>query len=180
MTAGLPVPRVVAGDAEVLEERARSLAAGAGGAGAGEAAGLVRLVAFRLAGRPCAVDAAGVGRAVSLASPIAIPIAAGGERPVAFVEERPVPVADLAGAAAGRARPAAALAGAPALVVETPDGPVAVAVEGPLELAEDRVVAAAAPGAPEDVPRVAGRLAGGAALVDGPWLAAWAAQAVRP
>jgi chemotaxis signal transduction protein len=178
VTDRLPLPRVVPGDAEVLERRARALAAGEAGEDSG--AGLLRLVAFRLGGRPCAVDSAVVARAVVLASPMAIPVADGSERPVAFVEERPLPVADLAGAAAGGTRAAAALSGAPALVLETADGMVAVAVEGPLELAEDRLAAAAAPGATGEVPRVAGRLAGGAALVDAPWLSAWAAKAVRP
>lgn len=178
MTEPLPIPRVVLADAEVLELRARALAAGE--AAAEEAAGLLRLVAFRLGGRACAVDGAVVARAVVLASPMAIPLADGSERPVAFVEERPLPVADLAGAAAGGTRGAAALSGAPALVVETADGAVAVAVEGPLELAEDRLAAAVAPGTGGEVPRVAGRLAGGAALVDAVWLSAWAARAVRP
>jgi len=178
VTARLPVPRIVQGDAEVLERRARELASGSAARGE-DAVGLVRLVAFRLRGQRCAVDSAVVARAVVLAAPHAIPNADGSERPVAFVEERPVPVADLAGVVAGGTRAAAALAGAPALLVETADGPVAVAVEGPLELAEDRIGAAAAPGA-EEVPRLAGRLAGGADLVDAPWLAAWAAKVVRP
>lgn len=179
MSAPLPVPRVVPGDADALERRARALAAGAEGAADG-AAGAVRLVAFRLGGRPCAVDGGVVARAVVLQAPMAIPLADGSERPVAFVEERPLPVADLAGATAGGARAVAALAGVPALVVETADGPVAVVVEGPLELAEDRLAAAALPGSAGEVPRVAGRLAGGAVLLDAPWLCAWAAQAVRP
>jgi hypothetical protein len=179
VTDRLPVPRVVPGDAEVLERRARALAAGDEG-GAGEAAGLLRLVAFRLAGRPCAVDSAVVARAVVLASPMAVPVTDGSERPVAFVDERPMPVADLAGAAAGRTRAAPALSGAPALVLETADGTIAVAVEGPLELAEDRLAASAAAGAAGEVPRVTGRLSGGAALLDGAWLSAWAAKAVRP
>lgn len=179
MTARLPAPRIVAGDEAVLERRARELARPAD-SGDGEAARLVGLVAFRLRGRACAVDSAAVVRAVVLASPLAIPVADGSERPVAFVEERPLPVADLAGAVCGRPRPASALSGAPALVLDTPDGPVAVAVEGPLELAEDRLAASAAEGGGDEVPRVAGRLAGGADLVDAPWLAAWAVKAVRP
>jgi hypothetical protein len=179
VTERIPVPRILTGDTEALERRARELAS-ARGAEADGAAGALRLVAFRLRGRACAVDGAVVARAVALAAPMAVPVADGSERPVAFVEERPVAVADLAGAAAGEARPAAALAGAPALVVETADGPVAVAVEGPLELAEDRLAGAAAPGAAGEIPRLAGRLAGGAALVDAAWLAAWAAKAVRP
>jgi hypothetical protein len=178
VTDRLPVPRIVPGDADVLERRARELAAG-GSSAEGEAAGLVRVVAFRLRGRPCAVDGGVVARAVVLTAPMAIPMADGTERPVAFVEERPVPVADLSAAAGGRTRSAASLAGTPALVVDTDEGPVAVAVEGPLELGEDRLAAGAAPGG-DEVPRLAGRLAGGADLVDASWLAAWAAKAVRP
>jgi len=179
VTESLPVPRIVPGDADVLERRARELASGVSG-DEGAAAGALHLVAFRLGGRACAVDSAIVARAVVLAGPISIPLADGTERPVAFVEERPIPVADLAGSAAGAPRPAAELAGAPALVVETPDGPVAVAVEGPLELAEDRLAATAAPEGAGDGPRLAGRLAGGAALLDASWLVGWAGKVVRP
>ncbi len=178
MTRAPPVPRIVVGDEEILARRARALASGRDGEG--DAAAATRLVAFRLRGRACAVASGVVARAIVLAAPGAVPVADGAERAVAFVEERPVPVADLAGATAGRARAAPSLSGAPALVVETAEGPVAVAVEGPLELAEDRLAAAAAPGAAEEVPRLAGRLAGGAVLVDAAWLAQWAAEAVRP
>jgi hypothetical protein len=175
----LPVPRVVPGDAQVLERRARALASGRE---VDEAlADLVALVSFRLRGRPCAVESAVVDRAVVLAAPFAVPLADGSERAVAFVEERPLPVVDLAGTSAGSPRPAAELAGAPALVVGTPEGPVAVAVEGPVELAEDAISAGAVQGAAggEDL-RLAGRLAGGAALVDAAWLVAWAGKAARP
>lgn len=180
MTEALPVPHVVVadGDADALERRARALATG--GAEQDGGARRARLVSFRLRGRPCAVDAGPVVRAVALGAPIAVPLADGSERAVAFVDERPVPVADLSGAASGGARAAAALSGAPALLLDTADGPVAVAVEGPLELAEDSLAATAAPGAEDAVPRLAGRLAGGADLVDPGWLAAWAAKAVRP
>jgi len=179
VSESLPVPRIVPGDADVLERRARALASG-DPADEGAAAGALHLVAFRLRGKACAVDAAVVSRAVVLAGPIPIPLADGSERPVAFVEERPMPVADLAGSAGGAPRRAAELAGAPALVLETPEGPVAVAVEGPLELAEDRLAAAAPPSDAGGEPRVAGRLAGGAALLDAPWLVGWAGKAVRP
>lgn len=177
MTARIPTPRIVVGDADVLERRARELAARE----SGEAPSglLLRLVAFRLRGRACAVDAGIVERAVVLSAPFAVPLADGSERAVAFVEERPVPVADLAGAAGGIARRASDLAGSPALVLGTPDGPVAVAVEGPIELAEDRIAGTArAEGAEGDV-RLAGVLAGGAALLDAPWLGAWAERTVR-
>jgi hypothetical protein len=171
------VPAISAGDAEALERRARSLAGGDAAEGE-ESAGLLRLVAFRLCGRPCAVETGPIERAVVLPRPVGVPLAGGGERPVAFVDERPVPVVDLAGLAAGRVRGADDLGGAPAIVVGTAVGPVAVAVEGPLELAEDRLLASAAPGAaPADGVRLAGRLAGGAALLDAAWLRALAAKA---
>jgi hypothetical protein len=175
----LPVPRVVPGDAEVLERRARALASGRD---ADETpAALVALVSFRLRGRACALESAVVDRAVVIAAPFAVPLADGSERAVAFVEERPLPIVDLAGTAAGSSRRAPELVGAPALVVATTGGPVAVAVEGPIELAEDAIAEGAVPGAAggEDL-RIAGRLAGGAALVDAAWLVAWAGKAARP
>lgn len=181
MSGRLPVPAVVAGqaEAEVLERRARALAAG-DAAGEGEAAGLLRLVTFRLRGAPCAVETGPIERAVVLPAPIAVPLADGGERAVAFVDERPVPVLDLAGESAGAPRRAADLAGAPALVVTTDGGPVAVAVEGPLELGEDRLAGASPGEARGDGIRLAGRLAGGAALVDAAWLRAFAGRAAGP
>lgn len=177
MTARLPTPRITIGDAEILERRARELAAGE--AAEESAGGLLRLVAFRLSGSACAVEAGIVERAVVLAAPFAVPLADGSERAVAFVEERPVPVADLAGAAGGAARRAPDLAGAPALVVGTPEGPVAVAVEGPIELAEDRIAGTARTGEAEGEVRLAGVLAGGAALLDAAWLGAWADRTAR-
>jgi hypothetical protein len=182
--AKLPVPAIVAGETEVLERRARALAAGASADEDG-AAGLLRLVTFRLRGTACAVVTEPVERALVLAAPMAVPLADGSERAVAFVDERPVPVMDLAGAAAAAPRRAAGLAGAPALVVSTDGGPVAVAVEGPLELAEDRLAAATPAATPmggaagADEIRLAGRLAGGALLLDAAWLRAWAGRAVR-
>lgn len=178
MTARLPVPRIVATHAHALEQRARALAAGAG-EDAGVEAGTLRVVAFRLRGTPCAVDLALVARAVVLATPLAVPLDGGTERAVAFVDERPVPVADLAGAATGSARGPVELGGSPALVVETAMGEVAVVVEGPLDLAEDRLLAAAtADGGAAGPVRLAGRLAGGAALLDPDWLPIWAGEAV--
>ena len=180
MTFAWRTPRLAPRDVEILEQRARALAGGAGG-DEGEA-GRVRLVQFRLAGGACGVEAAAVERAVSrLAGAVAVPMADGTERAVAFVDERPVPVADLAGALAGARRRASELSGAPALVVGSPQGSVAVAVDGPLELAEAAVAAAAAEasGSP-DAPRLLGRLADGTVLLDPAWLAAWAGRAVAP
>lgn len=177
MKTRLPVPRLVPGDREALERRAADLARGE--AGAEEAAeGLLRLVAFRLRGKACAVDALAVDRAVTLGAPIPVSLADGSERAVAFVDERPIAVVDLAGLAAGASRCAAELAASPALVVQTPCGPVAVVVEGPLELAEDRLAGSAAPDE-GGAPKLAGRLAGGASLLDAGWLAGWAGKAAR-
>jgi hypothetical protein len=172
--------RIVPRDLERLQERARSLAADAD---AGEAeAGTTRLVLFRIQGLPCAIDAAPVTRAVSrLHGATPVPTASGRDRTVAFVEEQPLPVADLAGAASGMDRGAAALAGAPALVLATPDGPVAVSVEGPLDLREERL-AGSVPAGLESVAgglRLSGRLADGTSVVDPAWLVAWASKAAR-
>lgn len=177
--SALPVPRVVPDDVDVLERRARELAAG--GAERGFAtADLRTLVTFRLGERACAVDAAVVERVVRITAPFPVPLAGGAERAVTFVDERPIPVADLAGAVAGTPRRAPDLAGAPALVVATEAGRVAAVVEGPLELAEDRLAEVAVGGsAAEEDLRLAGRLAGGAALVDEAWLVAWAGKVAR-
>lgn len=175
MSERLPVPRIVVRDEEALERRALELASGEAQDAA--TAGLLRLVTFRLRGRACALETSSVERAIVLSAPFAVPIADGTERPVAFVEERPMPIADLAGAAAGAPRPARGLAGSPAVVVETAAGPVAVAVDGPLELAEDRLVGAVGREGPSGAElRLAGVLSGGAALVDAPWLVAWAGR----
>lgn len=179
MSTGSPrVPRLVPHDVAALERRARVLAAER--PGEDEGAALLRVVTFRLRGRACAVDAGAVLRAVArLPATVPIPIAHGGTRAAAFVDERPVPVADLAGAVADAPRAPEALEGAPALLVAGAQGPLAVVVEGPLELAEEPLVAAA-----EDTDgdrlRLAGQLAGGAVLVDAEWLAGWAAKAVAP
>lgn len=173
----IPLPRLLVRDAAALERRARALA----DAGSAERAEATEpFVAFRLGGHPCAVRAEVVSRAVvALARPVLVPLAGGGERAVAFVDERPLSVVDLAGFAAGGARGADALAGVPALVVDGGAAPVAVAVEGPLELVEDRVAARAPEPAGGGV-RIAAVLASGAALVDGRWLAALAAGTATP
>ncbi|HSN91434.1 MAG TPA: chemotaxis protein CheW [Anaeromyxobacteraceae bacterium] len=179
---GIEPPRLIPGDIEMLERRARALASGGPGE-ADEVAG-DRLVAFRLGGNPCAVDALAVERALPRIPPVLpVPAMDGFERAITWVDERPMPVADLAGAAAGEARAAPDLSGLPAIVVATPQGPVAVAVDGPLELREDRL-AGSAPPAREDEPglrpRLRGRLPDGTSVLDEEWMAAWAARAVRP
>jgi hypothetical protein len=176
----LTPPRLVPRDLEILERRARELVSGDGQAD--DRAGAERLVLFRVLGLPCAVPAAPVERALSrLLGATPVPTADGRDRIVAFVEEQPLPVADLAGAASGAERPAAELSGAPALVLTTPEGPVAVAVEGPLDLREDRL-AGAAQAADERAAaglRLAGRLADGTSVLDAAWLLAWAARVAR-
>ncbi len=172
--------RLVPHDLELLERRARALAAGEAEA-AGPAEG-ARLVHVRLAGLPCAVDAAHVARAVQrLAGATAIPPMTGADRTVAFVEEQPLPVADLAGAALGGERAAASIAGGPAIVVETSAGNVAVAVEGPLDLREDRLVATVteATGGGAAGMRLAGRLGDGTSVLDAAWLLGFAGKAAR-
>lgn len=180
-TGRLPPARIVPRDLEVLERRARALAAAGGPEG--ERFDGSRLVLFRVLGLPCSVDAAPVVRAVSrLAGATPVPTSTGRDRTVAFVEEQPVPVADLVGAASGVERSAAELSGGPALVVTTASGPVAVAVEGPLDLREERLAAVPieplAGGAAGL--RLAGRLGDGTSVVDAAWLLAWAERAARP
>lgn len=178
MTAPLETPKLVATDLEALEQRARELASGS----AGEDAEAIqeRLVSFRLRGRPCAVDARVVERAVSrLARPLAVPLQEGGQRLVAFVEEMPVPVVDLEAFAGGAARDAGALEAHPALLIRTELGPVAVAVEGPLELLEDHIAFAVAGGDPAPL-RTIGVLSGGTVALDPSWLQGWAEKAARP
>ncbi len=175
---GLPVPSLAPRDIDVLERRARELATGAGAHDV--ELSLDRLVSFQLVGMPCAVDARVVERAVTrLSRPLAVPLQDGGERLVTFVEERPVPVVDLVGFAAGTAREAILLEAHPALLVMTASGAVAVAVEGPLELLEDHIafVADASDGASI---RAAGRLSGGTLALDPAWLQDWAEKAARP
>lgn len=175
-----PRLRVEPDGAARLASQARALARGEAGAPAGPAELVV--VTFSLAGQALALEARLVERAVTrLGATAAVPLAGGGQRRVAWVEEQPVAVADL-GALAGLApRDAAALACAPALVLATSAGPVALSVEGPLALAEERL-ALGAGGALAGAAGLglAGRLGGGAALLDGAWLAERAAAAGPP
>jgi len=166
-----------AGEAR-LARQARALARG-GDAEAPARAGERQVVTFTLGGQPLAVETRVVERAVvRLGATAAVPLAGGGQRLVAWVEDQPVAVTDLGALAGLPARDGEALSAAPALVVVTPAGPVALAVEGPLALAEARLAAGAgaALGGAAGL-GLAGRLEGGAALLDGAWLAARAAAA---
>lgn len=177
----VPAVRVRPSDIPLLERRARALASGR--AEMVEEVCRLRLVAFRLDGRPCAVEAQAVERAVSrLGRVVAVPLASRGERLVAFVEELPLPIADLA-ECVGRPRPPEVLAHAPAIVLSVQAGRVAVAVEGPLELLEEAVAERSVSedaGEEPDAPRLVARLAGGASLLEADWLIGWAGRKVRP
>lgn len=178
-TASLPVPRISPRDLDQLERRARELASGeAEAAGPG---GARPVVVFRLSRTAFAVETAAVQRAIPrLAGVLPVPVSAGIERAVAFVEDRPLPVADLAGFAAGAPRRVADLAGSPALVVAAPEGEVLLAVDGPLALSEEGMTAGAAFDPGEGRVRITGRLESGAQLLDAAWLLEWARRAVRP
>ena len=176
----VPAVRVRPSDVPLLERRARALASGK--AEIVEEAERLGLIAFRLGGRPCAVEARAVERAVPrLGRLVAVPLSAGGERLVAYVDEMPLPVADLA-CCVGPSRAPEVLALAPAVVLPVPSGRVAVAVEGPLDLLEEALAERSACGGEgdnPDAPRLVARLAGGASLLDADWLAGWAGRNVR-
>jgi hypothetical protein len=175
VSTALRVPELVLRDQEILERRAQELATGAVAEELSRAQD--RLVSFTLRGAACAVDAGVLERAVArLARPLPVPRETGSDRLVAFVDERPVPVVDLAAFVAGQPRELAVLEGQPALLVSTSAGPVAVAVEGPLELVEDHVAFAAAGGDPSPI-RAAGRLSSGILALDPAWLQEWAEKA---
>ncbi len=175
----LPPVRVIPQDADTLEQRARELARPAVDEGAESDARLTPLVTFRLGGLRCAIGASVVERALArIGAPVPVSNLGGGERAIAFVDERPVPVVDLAGTVAGAPRPVGRLAGSAAFIVATRAGPVAVAVDGPLELAEERLAetALADEGATaEGAVRIAGRLADGTTVLSAEWLVHWGA-----
>jgi hypothetical protein len=167
--------------ADRLARRAEAMARGEAGlapsAGGGPEAAQA-LVTFTLAGHLLALEAGAVVRAVArLGRTAAVARAGAAPRRVAWVEEQPVVVADLAALAGLPARSTGDLERSPALVIDAPAGPGALAVEGPLALAEDRLevrAGAALTGAAGLGQR--GRLASGAALLDAAWLAVRAAE----
>lgn len=174
--------RIRVEDAGTLEARARALAgAGRDGEADVRSAGALSFVRFRAGGLDCALEARVVERALArlpVAVPVAVSTSPGGERAFAFVDERPLPVADLSGTVAGAVRPAAHLAGSAALIVATSHGPVAVAVDGPLELSEERLAgttSAGAWGAGGGV-RLCGRLADGSSVISADWMVDWASK----
>lgn len=168
------------GDEARLASQARDVARGA--VALAEDHATVAVVTFMLGGQACAMEASAVERAVARLGPTAsVPQAGGGARLVAWVDEQPVAVTDLATLAGLPPRAAGALAQAPALLLATPIGAAAVAVEGPLELAESRLDLVAGQ-ALDGLPglRLAGRLEGGAALLAASWLVACAGGAPSP
>jgi hypothetical protein len=177
----LPPVRIVPRDPEILERRARVLAGAAEESTDEGSAQACAYLLFRVTNLPCAVEMSAVMRAVSrLGRVVSVPVAGGADRAVAFVEERPFAVVDLITTGGAPSRSVEELRHAPALVLAAAAGPVAVAVEGPLELAEEPVVdlSPAAEKGESDLPRLRGRLASGASLYDAKWLIAWAARSV--
>lgn len=173
----LPALRIRPGGRAALEEAARVLAGR--GDGPVESAPGVLAITFGLGGDRCAVEAKAVQRAVlQLGGVVPVSLAGGGERLVAFVDERPVPVVDLLRLGS---RTAEDLSRAPALLLSLDGGPVAVAVEGPLDLSEAAIAQAArsAQGDPQ-VPRLVGRLADGTSLIDADWMRHFAARTLAP
>lgn len=175
-----PVLRVDPGDEERLRTQARRMVAGPAEVGPGPR--LLQVVTFRLGGRPCAVEGRAIARAVARLGPMTeVPLAGGGSRPVAWVDEQPLAVTDLAAAAGHPPQPPAAMARAPALLVHAGGGLAALAVEGPLELGEVALAeSAGASLAGLPGPSLAGRLDGGVALLDAGWVLAQAAGAAAP
>jgi len=174
-----PPVRVVARAPEVLEARARALARSAG---AVEDAGAVRaMVAFRAAGVACALDLSLIEKAVVRlgdVDPLAHASAASSILGVAFVDNLPHLVADLASPDAPRSL--LAVSRGPALVVRLGEAGLAVAVEGPVELTEAPVSGGS--GGPEGLRghagsevRVDGRLADGTLRISEVWFRQWIA-----
>jgi hypothetical protein len=168
--------RIATRDVAELERRAGALATGEVESQAAPSGALS--VTFRLGGVPCGLEASAVERAVlRLATVFAVPLAAGGERTAAFVDERALPVVDLV----RPARDVQTLRDAPALVLAIDSGPIAVAVEGPLELSEAALAVATEPAAADgDAPRLSGRLADGTSVLDAGWVRRFASRALSP
>ena len=180
MTNGLrfPTARLRVQDAEVLEQRARSLS----GVDSPEEIGAVEarmLVAFRLDGSPCALEIGVLDRVVARLGPV---IAVAGAGPdccgVAFVDGRPLAVLDLRGAVTGTLRRPDELRSSPALLVAVGGQRQALAVEAPVELAEAAVEARAQQGAGDDGRAVGliGLTRTGLSLIDSAWLRRWVAS----
>jgi chemotaxis signal transduction protein len=132
----LPRPtrvRAASGALEVLEERARQLAQAEVAEGEQEHA----LIRFRLEGVAYAVEMSAVDRVVSRLGEVeGIAGAPGRVRGVAFIDNVPHAVVELAHALGGAPRPLDALAESPALILSRSDGALALTVDGPLEMQE--------------------------------------------
>jgi hypothetical protein len=169
----IPASRVQLVEAAVLEGRALALERDAGPA---PETLLKQLVSFRLGPAECATDILAVARAVVRLGEV-LPVAGTDPvfRGVAFVDNVPVPVVDLA--SLGRATPRAhsALATGPALMVEKATRRVAVAVEGPLDLLEEELTGAMGSQAGPGLVRFSGATRSGALVVSADWLVDWVA-----
>ncbi|MGC4117126.1 MAG: hypothetical protein QM765_21715 [Myxococcales bacterium] len=169
-------------DLAVLEERARLLANGlAHGASANaDAASRRMVVRFRVGGNPLAIAVAELVRAVTqLGAVLRVPDGRGGGLLVAFLQEKPVPVFDLH-VLLGQACSIDRLMRGPALLLRDEEGPIACAVEGPLELAEVTLTHTVRAGRPfEHSLPLEGLLSDGASLLEPEELRARASRTVR-
>jgi chemotaxis protein histidine kinase CheA len=175
----LPLEAIVPepADVAVLEDRARQLAQGQAAPAVEDRRLVVR---FQLGGQPWAVESRELQHALAQIGPvIRVPGDGGRGRLVAFFHERPLPVFDL-DELVEQGRSPERLARAPALVLRDEEGPIACAVEGPLDLAELAVTHTAAAFALRALALpLAGRLSDGAMLFDVEGLRQRASRAVR-
>lgn len=172
MSRPVTVARISPRARQVLEGRAQQLAQGKHLLAQEEHEDFV---GFRLASIPCAVRFSGVERVLLRLGTITwVAGAREGIRGVVFLDHVPYLVAELP--SGGPPRSLSVLASQPGLVVRAPV-PLVAAVEGPLELLEDRVVGRPTSGTerlPELV-EVEASLCGGSLLLSTEWLAKWSA-----
>jgi hypothetical protein len=170
----IPASRVQLVDAAVLDGRALALERDSGSE---PETRLRQLASFRLGPAECATEILAIARAVVRLGEV-LPIAGTAPvfRGIAFVENFPVPVVDLASLGRTVPRPLSALAAGPALMVEKGPRRVAVAVEGPLDLLEEELSEGAGSQAGPGVVRFAGATRSGALVVSSEWLSQWVAD----
>jgi chemotaxis signal transduction protein len=169
----IPASRVRLVDAAQLEARARALERSAEPGGESQERALV---CFQLGAARCAAELSAVSKAQARLGEV-LPVAGrrGALRGVAFVENTPVAVADLAGLAHPEPRSLRALAAGPALLVQRDARWVALCVEGRLDLIEEEVAASASVGAEQGI-QFGGVTASGALVVSSAWLRRWVAE----